>query len=940
MESMKKFNKILFLIVGFFVFCGSVDAACSGYSDLVKSGFTKACNESSENGYKCKVQNNQCVRTNEKLFNVCKSSYNTRECTGHHFKWSDGCCDTSKCETGYTLKNGTCKKNTSTGGFCGNSTGVSEMTSKYGSNITSGACNGYHETKWYSVWNTSSKCCSISVRKTSSGSTSSGSTSSSSQTAKSTGTVASQLSDEDWCKSQGNYYYNGNKANPGCYVLNQENCDIFGFYWSNGTCDTTKEAINGYRYLENDAVTDGKEAIPCGDKFWVEYCDIKSGVQDGTGYCYGIRGGELRQVDRYKLELKEEDAKSYCTGSTENDDKEELTGTKCSTKDNKTITKNTGKDEYKFCYKKGDSQSDIENVIRKKYKCDSGYTLKDIYQEDSKCVDGYCEGIYSVNCSKNGNVKPVLSITSGIMQSDGYGVITVKASAIQGTIEKYYVSEEYTAPTESSDGWIKTNGSSFTIRDNVAGTKYIWVMDSEGNISNGGSGSIIDTVNTNTTVKKLELYDADGNIQTPSKTAYNTNVVKSSKYVMMANDLKDDSKLADAFNPFETEYKLEVSSPTISVYATLTSTDSKYVEGYEPRTVNLKYGMNTILIKIQNNEGKVRTYTVLVYRNDDRTSDNTLSELSVSEGNIEFNSNVTDYKIKISKDVNSVDVNATISSDLAGFDTGYEPGTVETKDNVTTKLIKVISQTGSTRTYVLTFVKDNSDTITKKSLQLDKVVIPGAYLPFDSEVANYSLSVGYETESIDLKMVTKDENSRTVIRYKTKNDNDYKVGTDTGIKLDVGENFIEVMVIDKNNDYSYYRFTIIRKEFGLGISNDKTLSTLEVLGHDIKFNPNKKDYTVKIKQEKTLVITAIPANNRAEVFIRGNDELTGFSTVRIKVVAENGDYETYSIDIKKDAFNKTIEIASIIVGAVIILVSSCIIVIKKKATRNREYYQE
>lgn len=893
MESMKKFNKILFLIVGFFIFGGSVEAAC-------------------------------------------KSNYTNKECTARHFKWSNGCCKTDKCESGYTLKNGICnkkKKKTGTGAFCGNPTGFSEMTSIYGSNITSEDCNSYHETKWYSVWDSTNNCCSISVRKTSSGSTSSGS----SQPAKSTGTVTSQLSDEDWCKSQGgNYFYSGgDKANPGCYVLNQENCDIFGFYWSNGTCDTTKEAINGYRYLENDAVADGKEAIACGDKFWVEYCD----VQNGTQYCYGIRGGELRQVYRNKLDREMGDIQTFC-GTTGNDDKEELTDTKCSTKNNKTITKNTGKDEYKFCYKKGDSQSDIENVIRKKYKCDSGYTLKDIYQEDSKCVDGYCEGIYSVNCSKNGNVKPVLSITSGIMQSDGYGVITVKASPIQGTIEKYYVSEEYTDPTESSDGWIKTNGNSFTIRDNVAGTKYIWVMDSEGNISNGGSGSIIDTVNTNTTVKKLELYDADGNIQTPSKTAYNTDVVKSSKYVMMANDLEDDSKLADAFNPFETEYKLEVSSPTISVYATLTSTDSKYVEGYEPRTVNLKYGMNTILIKIQNNEGKVRTYTVLVYRNDDRTSDNTLSELSVSEGNIEFNSNVTDYKIKISKDVNSVDVNATISSDLAGFDTGYEPGTVETKDNVTTKLIKVISQTGSTRTYVLTFVKDNSDTITKKSLQLDKVVIPGAYLPFDSEVANYSLSVGYETESIDLKMVTKDENSRTVIRYKTKNDNDYKVGTDTGIKLDVGENFIEVMVIDKNNDYSYYRFTIIRKEFGLGISNDKTLSTLEVLGHDIKFNPNKKDYTVKIKQEKTLVITAIPANNRAEVFIRGNDELTGFSTVRIKVVAENGDYETYSIDIKKDAFNKTIEIASIIVGAVIILVSSCIIVIKKKATRNREYYQE
>ncbi len=884
MESMKKFNKILFLIVGFFIFGG-----------IIKVGAVQSQEAKDRIAIlKLKARNYKETYGLDKYINDWRviSSENAANDGGSDIK------------VGTKVFVNLCIDKTTNGNECVVTLNDEERL----------------------------------VRRESLSYVSSNSESNENKSAKSTGTITVQKSDEDWCKSQGNNYFysGGDKANPGCYALNQENCDIFGFYWSNGTCDPAKEAINGYRYLENDAVADGKEAIECGNKFWVEYCD----VQNGTQYCYGIRGGELRQVYRNKIDKDEADAKSYCTGSTENDDKEELTGTKCSTKDNKTITKNTGKDEYKFCYKKGDSQSDIENVIRKKYKCDSGYTLKDIYQKDSKCVDKYCEGIYSVNCSKNGNVKPVLSITSGIMQSDGYGVITVKASAIQGTIEKYYVSEEYTAPTESSDGWIKTNGSSFTIRDNVAGTKYIWVMDSEGNISNGGSGSIIDTVNTNTTVKKLELYDADGNIQTPSKTAYNTDVVKSSKYVMMANDLKDESKLADAFNPFETEYKLEVSSPTISVYATLTSTDSKYVEGYEPRTVNLKYGMNTILIKIQNNEGKVRTYTVLVYRNDDRTSDNTLSELSVSEGNIEFNSNVTDYKIKISKDVNSVDVNATISSDLAGFDTGYEPGTVETKDNVTTKLIKVISQTGSTRTYVLTFVKDNSDTITKKSLQLDKVVIPGAYLPFDSEVANYSLSVGYETESIDLKMVTKDENSRTVVRYKTKNDNDYKVGTDTGIKLDVGENFIEVMVIDKNNDYSYYRFTIIRKEFGLGISNDKTLSTLEVLGHDIKFNPNKKDYTVKIKQEKTLVITAIPANNRAEVFIRGNDELTGFSTVRIKVVAENGDYETYSIDIKKDAFNKTIEIASIIVGAVIILVSSCIIVIKKKATRNREYYQE
>ena len=96
----------------------------------------------------------------------------------------------------------------------------------------------------------------------------------------------------------------------------------------------------------------------------------------------------------------------------------------------------------------------------------------------------------------------------------------------------------------------------------------------------------------------------------------------------------------------------------------------------------------------------------------------------------------------------------------------------------------------------------------------------------------------------------------------------------------------------------------------------------------------------EIKQEKSLVITAVPNSNRAEVFIRGNEELTGFSTVRVKVVAENGMFDTYSIDIKKDAFNKTIEIASIIAGCVIILFSSCIIILRKKNRARREYFEE
>ena len=202
------------------------------------------------------------------------------------------------------------------------------------------------------------------------------------------------------------------------------------------------------------------------------------------------------------------------------------------------------------------------------------------------------------------------------------------------------------------------------------------------------------------------------------------------------------------------------------------------------------------------------------------------------------------------------------------------------------------------------------------------------------------MSVDYETESIDINPVLNDENGYYEIYIKNNKIEDYIVTSNSGIGLEVGENFIEIKVVNSEGISSFYKLTVIRKEFGLGISDDTTLKDLKVLGHNINFKPQKKEYTVRIKQEKSLVITAVPTSNRAEVFIRGNDELTGFSTVRVKVVAENGEFDTYSIDIKKDAFNKPIEIASIVLGAVIILGSSCIIVMRKKNRARKEYFEE
>lgn len=693
---------------------------------------------------------------------------------------------------------------------------------------------------------------------------------------------------------------------------------------SNSISDTSV----GDRY-----VTQNGDNYSCGDKLYITTCE---GNEASTKKCkYTSVNGKNQSGEVYANILTFDRSSAQCSNQEETVEIKEC--------NNERISDKEANGSYKICFKEGTSVDELKKDLQSLYVCESGIVdYKNISAiANSKNCDSKtknCEEIYSLSCKYP---KPTLEVTSGNVGSNGKGEIIVKGKTSNGRIEQFYYSESIEdAPTSTSNDWIDTDKNTFTI-PHTPGTIYVWVKDSSGQISYTVSGSVLDNNNTKTTLRKLEFGDANGKITTPTSTTAYNDAIKSSNYVRLSNSLMDDSEmLADGFNPFDMEYKLEVDSPTVTVYATLTSTDSKYVDGYEPRTVNLNYGVNTVLIKIQDNEGKIRTYTILVTRVDNRVSDNTLNSLSVSVGEIEFNSNVTEYKVKIPSNTSNVEVKSTISSDKASYVSGYEPGNVSIKGDTTVKLIKVKSQTGSTRTYVITFVKENKDIITDETLQLRDLTIPGVYLPFEEEVANYSVSVEHETDVIDVNAILKDKNSRITFSSKRKSENEYVEGSNLGVPIEIGENFIEIKVTNSKNESSVYRITVIRKEYGLGISDDNTLKDLKVLGYDIDFEPNKKEYTVKIKQEKTLVITAVPNSNRAEVFIRGNEELTGFSTVRVKVVAENGNYETYSIDIKKDAFNKTIEIAAIVAGAVIILMSSCIIIIKKKAKANKEYFEE
>jgi len=667
-----------------------------------------------------------------------------------------------------------------------------------------------------------------------------------------------------------------------------------------------------------------------------KYCKVTYNGSEGYVYRYDLSSSQVdpatcpKEVEAScyydetndKYIWSEEDLSDKYTidaSATTEDDCNALNGDgekNCKTSNKQTEVKETKK-QVKVCYEKKNNKITETTDIMDMFSCAKDYTQNPVEQTENTCdtvKNGTCHKTYLVSCS-NGT-RPALEITASLL-NQGLGTITIKGRKISNEVTSYYL-DDSSNPTVDSLWKDFADSNKVAYEQKEAGLYYAWVKDEKGILSRPMFAVVHDADITNT-LQTLSVKDANDVAVTlnsiEGENAYLD--VMPSDYSLLSNRLKNDKTLA-GFDSLSMGYKIEVNSDKISVFATLTSSDASYVEGYEPRTVNLDYGENKILIKIKNKEGKVRTYTIIAIRTDDRVSNNLLTDLTVSKGKIEFDPYVTDYDIEVPKNTKKVSINGTLASDTSSFVEGNEPREIELTEDITTAVLEVISESGITRSYVLTFIKKGAEEETSTSAYLDTLTIEGTAIDFNKEIYEYSVTVPYEYSSVNVYAFPESDNAFA------------EVEGDRGLK--VGANNLKITV--KNGKLTKtYTITVIRKEAGLEISNDVTLSSLTVKGYGIDFSPEKLDYTIKIKREKSLIITATPTSNRSEVYMYGNNSLTGFSTVRIKVVAENGATNIYSIDIQKDSYNKVLEITAVIIGSVIILGTGIIIVVRKKNER-------
>lgn len=372
------------------------------------------------------------------------------------------------------------------------------------------------------------------------------------------------------------------------------------------------------------------------------------------------------------------------------------------------------------------------------------------------------------------------------------------------------------------------------------------------------------------------------------------------------------------FSSITNTYNLSTAKNSVTISATLMDSNSSFKTGYGPRTVNLNYGNNTIQIVTVSESGSTNTYTINIERIDQRSDNNNLSVLKVSEGTISptFNKNVLTYNVTVDKSVSTLAIEATKEVSSSSFVSGYGPRTVNIQDGLNTFKVQVKSEKEVSKTYTLNIIRSEESS----NNYLKSLVLSNSTIDFNKNILEYEVNVLYNILEMEIFAVPEDSSAKVEV-----------IGNKS---LVIGANVFTVNVVAANESILTYKITVNRLEEGKALSNNNYLSELIVNNYNIKFNKDTLSYTLEIKDESRLSISYTPEEPTATVQVLGNNSLKDGSKININVTSEDGTLKTYVINIVKEKSGTNMYLYIILI--VVLLISLLFILFRKKIFKKKE----
>lgn len=306
---------------------------------------------------------------------------------------------------------------------------------------------------------------------------------------------------------------------------------------------------------------------------------------------------------------------------------------------------------------------------------------------------------------------------------------------------------------------------------------------------------------TNTKVSNLNVANfrirASGNATGNSSISFNNVLVGNNDYqsvslncsplnIYFGNNVNTLSSLVvDGYNigfsSDKTSYSLNTDSDFISIKASATDSNA-IISGIGNVSVN--YGNNVFDVVVMAENGLEKRYTINVFRQDNRSSVNNLSKISLSSGKIKFDKNVTDYTVSVDNKVDNIKITYELedsksSAELIGN------SNLSVGENIF--IIKVTAENGSVKEYKINVVR-KEDPLLKKGFDIK---VKGYNIDFDKNIYEYLIET--KDSKLDIEVIT-DEN---IVSYDILGNDNLK-----------NESVIWIIATNKDGKNSKYKIVI------------------------------------------------------------------------------------------------------------------------------------
>ena len=391
-----------------------------------------------------------------------------------------------------------------------------------------------------------------------------------------------------------------------------------------------------------------------------------------------------------------------------------------------------------------------------------------------------------------------------------------------------------------------------------------------------GTGSV--TIYTGENQLLVEVTSESGN--TKSYTILLTR--EGSKNNLLANLIVNNGEMTPEFDSHTNTYNVTV--PYSEEELDLTVVLDDYSAFYEVINNKLKVGSNVVTIMVMSENGDVNNYTLNVTREDFATA--LLENLEVKNYKLskEFNSYLTSYDVLIDNEVTSLDLTVTPIDKKATYEIiGNENFVIGTNKVV----IAVTSSDGSeTIEYILNVTRQ-----AYSNTYLDYLYTSlGDVTPtFDKTILSYTIDVDNSKTSIELIGEAVD-----------------KSATVTGLgehSLSTGRNVFPITVTTTTGIKRTYYVTVNRSK-----ATDNYLQSLEVkTGSTIytlnpEFDKTINNYTVNVPVGTQSITLSGTISSTATVTGFGTKVVNvGNNVYEIEVTSENGDINTYTVTVIREA---------------------------------------